>query len=106
MELNWNPEQLGKGKIVVKIDKRMNGSYILEKKGKVLGFNLIASQNDKEFCSAYIYIYIHGDQEQEIKFQANVSEALCNGVFASDNNTDGVLAREVKKKALNCFSRL
>ena len=30
--------------------------------------------------------------------QANVSEALCSGVFASeDTNADGILAREVEK---------
>ena len=34
--------------------------------------------------------------------QANVSEALCSGAFASDNNTDGILAREVKIK-INSF---
>ena len=79
MELNWNPEQLGKGKIVVKIDKRMNGSYILEKKGKVLGFNMIVSQNDKEFYSAY---NVYGNQEIIIPgkcIRGSLQRSLCLG---------------------------
>ena len=98
---------LAKARLLLRLIKGWTAPTFWKRRGKFWVLIWLSARMTKSFARRiYTYIYIYGNQEQEIKFQANVSEALCNGVFASDNNTDGVLAREVKKKALNCFSRL
>ena len=41
--------------------------------------------------------FIKQKEINKLHFQANVSEALCSGVYASDNTTDGgLVAQEVE----------
>ena len=53
-----------------------------------------------------ISLFIKQKEINKLHFQANVSEALCSGVYASDNTTDGgLVAQEVENKVLqstNC----